>query len=262
MKHIDPEELWQFILRRYPEASRREIAEMVLKKDRVPEYSTISHPMIQEVKTETVGSFLIVYFLRWWKPADPLILCIRRGRDSRTDGRPMYGHPGGYVNLGGIETAPEPLILAAAREWTEEVVRPNGEPVLDLFHMAEQILSARLWSVYSAIDARTPRLPSSNHVFAMRLTPEELRKLQEHSKLMLSKSYRDAVFQASNREVRDVLIIPLSVALELAERTIRAKFLPEDDQREYDSRQLRAANPFELMALRKLHCRRFLLWFF
>lgn len=181
----------------------------------LPAWSTLSEPVVQTVKTSTIGAFGLGYYF------DPtainhetrsmgdimVVLNKRPGINGQPDKYAATG--GGFNNPGDEKTAGEQPNENASREISEETKNDQNVAILD-------IAPERLKLVLSGVDYRRPHAPTqySGHLFE--LTRAEYEAMKTHGqKLDTDPAYREAVKLHTNGEVTGYAIMSLSQAMAL-----------------------------------------------
>lgn len=160
------------------------------------------------------------YALAWHGDRkDPYVVLIQRSETNR-DGGAQIGMPGGFVNLDYVgDTRPEGSTpqntpgeqpeLGARRELLEELILPDGSPVI----MPDV---DRLRLAGTTIDYRRFDSPSTyNTLYAVELTEEEFRAVQAHDANMREPAYLQGVKNASRGEVNGVHVMKLSELMDV-----------------------------------------------
>jgi ADP-ribose pyrophosphatase YjhB (NUDIX family) len=185
---LDPASMQNTLKRLFPgQSALALIRELLRLHYPLPAWSTLSEPRVITVKQATVGASLLCH-------GQGRIAVITRG-ETGPKGEPRYGIPGGYVALGGDESAGETLEEGAVRELGEEVLDNEGRPVI----VPD---AARLKLVYSGIDYRTPGTPLVYHSYQLALTDAECAVLIEYVAASGAQEYREAVERHSGGELK------------------------------------------------------------
>ena len=206
-----PIDIMTAIRQAYPNATAADIKASLTPRflaeayGKMPGYSTLEAPALHNVKTATVGSFVICHGTDTSAGAtrgEPVIAVIKRGDKG-------YGVTGGYTDLGSEKTAGEQPKQGAVRELGEEALDDNGKPIVSPD-------SSRLQLIMSGIDYRNTKLPVNYNGHALELTTQELSALKRHSTRMQNdESYSKVVSEKSGGEVANMQIMPISEVLKL-----------------------------------------------
>ena len=183
----------------------------------LPPWSTLEHPIIEEVQKASVGSGVLVTFA---EKGERYTVMAQSGAHYG-DGDPKFAIPGGFINLTHREGSshvpptetkdnqPENSRIGAARETEEEFKNADGSPLLS-------VDPARL----IPMDMDSVAFPNGQKMVVqglmLELTPNEVQLFKDHiAKLNSDEDYKKAVEAqtinpASGRpEVSSVTIHPL-----------------------------------------------------
>lgn len=147
--------------------------------------------------TAYVGSFGVYY-----NREERLVLVFERGdRAGYPEG---LGVPGGYMDIGTTEEQPREN---AVREFREEIILPDGSPVL------QGIAPERLVIVDSGFDYKAA-IPGTNHkgtcwnAFKCAITADETAVLKSYVQRMAADAaFADTVRKKSNGELKNVFLL-------------------------------------------------------
>ena len=207
------------IMEKYPDATGAEIKAALTPEflaaayGKLPKWSTLGKPALHDVKTVTVGAFVVCHGTETGAGAargEPVVAIIKR-TEKGPNGEDRYGVLGGYTNLGSNLTIGEQPKEGAVRELKEEAIDDQGKPIIS----PDPSRLARI-DMDLTIDYRIPKLPVLFNPNSMELTAQELAALKLHSKkLEEDPDYRAAVREQSDGEVADLKIMPISKVLEM-----------------------------------------------
>ncbi len=136
----------------------------------------------------------------------PSVLVLQRGEKYKSvKEKTGAGNPGGHIDLTSWNEQPDE---AAVRELREEVVFPNGKPVLP------DVTKERLNVFASGIDYAqdSSRRASKNltmwTAYTCQLTSQEMRLLRQHEmRLATNTFYANTVRQACGQEVHTIFLL-------------------------------------------------------
>lgn len=208
----------------------------------MPGYSTLDHPVVEEVRKASVGVGVALTFKE--HGIQKVVMLEAGANYPEVANGPLYMIPGGFINLTRTEGSslvtpldrPESPRSGAAREVEEELKLPDGTPLL-------RIDPARLKPM--DVDTLAVRGGATMVVgMMMELNPQEVAAVKAHvAQIAADPAYRLAVAQQSKNphsgqpEVASVTIVPLK---ELAEG--KYPMLHEDQQSLFDQLQLHFSN--------------------
>ncbi len=219
-KKPEPLDLLAAIRAAYPDITPAQLKASVTSQafldeayGKMPGYSTLSGPQLQNVKTTTVGAFSISYGYDTSAKShanrgqgEPVVAIIKRG-DKGPAGEDRFGVLGGYMDLGSETRAGEQPKEGTVREIREEALNDKGEPVISP-------QPDRLKLLVSGVDYRNVKLPVTYIGHALELNVQELAALKLHAdRLKTDDAYRSEVVKQSHGEVSDLQIVPLSQVL-------------------------------------------------
>jgi hypothetical protein len=185
-----------------------------------PAFSELNEPKVHVVKTATIGSFAVYYYVDWPKinasrmkynkkfvlDNTHVVLMKCRARDGRPS---AYGLFGGYTNLGGEHTAGEAPRTGARREFIEEAVDPSGTPIIP------PPKEHRYRLLVGGIGYSTPEMPRAFEGYGVELIREEFDLFKIQAERAQEEIYRRGIEHASEGEVLGIAIMPLSEAIAL-----------------------------------------------
>lgn len=186
----------------------------------LPSYSYLSTHKVTNVESATVGSFVICHSTDLLSH-EPLIPLIERGEQGPHHEK-FFGITGGFTNLNFTRAGPftqasrlgEQPRQGAVRELGEEMIDAEGKPILTIDPQRLSLLTTGI--DYSWVPKG--QLCTQYSGFEVKLSAEELKKMQDHiSKLQNDPTYRQAVYDRSHGEVRNVCLMKLSDILRMKE---------------------------------------------
>jgi pantetheine-phosphate adenylyltransferase len=198
---------------------RQRIDMLVAKKVQRPPYSTLANSLVTTVSSTAVGASTVCY------GTDPgtgkLAVVLIQHAETGPDGEHLYGLPGGFANPGSYSINndgsfnPHPgeqPRKAAVRENSEELILPDGEPLLN-------IDPRRLLIINGGIDESSlgkGNLPVCYLAYAVKLSDEEMRRVLDHCTCMQNDGdYKERMRQSSHGEIANAVLIDLDKAARL-----------------------------------------------
>lgn len=171
---------------------KKEVLRLVLAEcwPKLPVYSGLNEPKVEEVQKASVGSGVLLTFK---EDGVRKVVLVEAGSHYKVpNGKPAYTVPGGFIDLTRTEgsslvkesSSPESPQKGGVREVEEEVVKPNGDPVLNIDPSRLRVLDAK--TVPSPFGE--PKVVLS---FILELEPNEIESIKAHvSKLESDAEYK------------------------------------------------------------------------